>query len=191
MNQCEFNKAWIGQCTNARVIGTVYCEEHLGKVCSSCGTQATHECAETGQFVCGAFLCDDCEHFIYESGTNGGIGFNAEAPPEGFKSHCKKSEQVNKPWYEKEKEQVANKSGILNLFLELYKVYPASDKRHCLVYDTKTDKLLLGVVIDNEFETFSITEDELLDVNKLIAEIQSLYAEWIAIEKSGETDEND
>lgn len=93
---CKFIKAWIGVCDKP---GEPMCEEHSTTLCSSCGKAATHECAETGQFVCGAPLCNDCEHTIYEDGTNGGIGFNQQEPPEGMKFHCKKTEQKYEPWY--------------------------------------------------------------------------------------------
>jgi hypothetical protein len=56
--------------------------------------------------VCGALLCDECEHTIAEDGTNGGIGFYRTSPlPEGFKEHCKKADQVYKPWYVREMEE--------------------------------------------------------------------------------------
>lgn len=97
--QCKFEKAWVGQCKNDAVKGADYCNEHLGKTCVSCGAQATHECCETGQFVCGCDLCDDCTHNTHPMGHNGGIGFNAVEFPEGMKTHCKKSEQKYAPWY--------------------------------------------------------------------------------------------
>jgi transcriptional regulator NrdR family protein len=99
MEQCKFVKAWIGQCKKeANVNG--FCKEHIGMKCVSCGAQATHECEETGQVVCGAPLCDDCEHTTAEDGTNGGIGFFRISPlPKGYNEHCKRSEQVYKPWF--------------------------------------------------------------------------------------------
>lgn len=76
------------------------CEQHKDKKCRSCGAPATHECGETGQFVCGALLCDECEHAITPEGTNGGIGFFAlEKLPEGWKDHIKKTDQKYVPWY--------------------------------------------------------------------------------------------
>ena len=99
MEKCKFDKAWIGQCKN-EADESGFCEEHKGIKCVSCGAQATHECGETGQFVCGAPLCDDCEHTHCDDGTNGNIGFfRTAALPEGYKSHCKKSEQKYFPWY--------------------------------------------------------------------------------------------
>ena len=99
MEKCKFVKAWIGQCKNdADESG--YCEEHKEIMCVSCGAKATHECSETGQFVCGFPLCDDCEHTNCENGTNGNIGFfRTSKLPEGYKDHCKKSEQKYFPWY--------------------------------------------------------------------------------------------
>lgn len=97
-DKCKFVRAWIGRC-NKPVVSSCLCEEHAEIKCCSCGSLATHDCSETGQFVCGAPLCDDCEHTLAEDGTNGGIGFNAQKLPEGMNSHCKKSEQKFTPWY--------------------------------------------------------------------------------------------
>lgn len=94
---CIWDRAWVGTCGQPSVKNGC-CEEHQA-VCCSCGAPATHECSETGQFVCGASLCDDCEHTLHEDGTNGGVGFNMQKPPEGMKAHCRKSEQRYQPWY--------------------------------------------------------------------------------------------
>ena len=102
MRECGFDVAWVGKCRTMVENGTM-CDEHKDIVCVSCGNPATHTCSETGQFVCGAPLCDECEHTIYPNGTNGGIGFDQQPLPEGMKVHCKKTEQKFKPWYEKEK----------------------------------------------------------------------------------------
>ena len=91
--KCEYQIAWSGPC------GKENCAEHALKKCISCGEKATRDCDETGQFICGAPLCENCEHTITEDGTNGGIGFNAQKPPEGMSHHCKRSEQRYKPWY--------------------------------------------------------------------------------------------
>jgi len=97
--KCRFIKAWIGQCKNDAIEGE-FCKEHADLKCCSCGAQATHECDETGQFVCGAPLCDNCEHTIAKDGTNGGIGFIRTSPlPKGYKSHCRKDAQIYQPWY--------------------------------------------------------------------------------------------
>jgi hypothetical protein len=98
---CGFDEAWIGKCKEA---GDPFCAKHTGRVCVSCGAIAVRNCEETGQFVCGENLCGDCEHTIFPSGTNGGIGFNAEPLPEGMRRHCKKTEQRYQPWYAREAE---------------------------------------------------------------------------------------
>lgn len=94
---CGYDIAWIGRCKELRP-----CAKHQERVCTSCGAPSTRECPETGQFVCGEYLCDDCEHTIFPNGTNGGIGFGAQELPEGMKRHCKKGEQRYTPWYERE-----------------------------------------------------------------------------------------
>jgi len=96
---CKFQMAWVGKCKEPAVKNGM-CEKHSKLICVSCGAQATHDCQETGQFVCGADLCDDCEHTIAMEGTNGNIGFFRTSPlPEGMKEHCKKCEQKVFPWY--------------------------------------------------------------------------------------------
>ena len=101
MATCKWVKAWIGHCKEP-ADESGFCKEHKGKVCCSCGATATHDCDETGQFVCGFPLCDDCEHTIFPNGTNGGVGFNEQDLPENMKRHCKKTEQKFKPWFMQE-----------------------------------------------------------------------------------------
>lgn len=96
MKKCEFGKAWIGLCNEPTDGDNNYCEEHIAIKCCSCGNQATKECSETSQFVCGFPLCNECEHTIHENGCNSGAPL-----PKGLKGHCKKSEQVYKPWYKR------------------------------------------------------------------------------------------
>lgn len=95
--ECKFDKAWIGKC-KTETDGGEYCDEHKEIKCCSCGEKATHECSETMGLVCGAPLCNNCEHTICENGCNSG------APrPDGLGGHCKKDEQVYKPWYMNDK----------------------------------------------------------------------------------------
>ena len=69
MDQCKFDVSWVGRCRNTAVPDTEYCLDHLqdpeGKrwkgTCVTCGEQATHDCEDTFQFVCGAPLCDKPE----------------------------------------------------------------------------------------------------------------------------------
>lgn len=100
---CGFLEAWIGRCRELQP-----CKKHSGRVCASCGAPATQSCSETGQFVCGEYLCNECEHTIFPSGTNGGVGFNAEPLLEGMKRHCRKSEQKYQPWYAKDRVTISD-----------------------------------------------------------------------------------
>lgn len=68
---CKFDIAWVGTCTETNTIGSEYCKEHTGLKCVVCKERATNDCDETFQFVCGAPLCDNCEHTII-NGSNGG-----------------------------------------------------------------------------------------------------------------------
>lgn len=90
---CKFVEAWIGQCKKEPE--NDFCIEHSVIICVSCGKQATHTCDETSSFVCGAPLCEDCEHTICSNGCNSGGD-----RPSGLKAHCKKTEQVFLPWIE-------------------------------------------------------------------------------------------
>ena len=99
--RCGFDKAWIGPCQNP-----VPCEEHSDLKCVSCGEKATHTCDETGQFVCGENLCDDCMHVTFPDGTNGGVGFNMQPLPKDIpQRHMKKSELIYKPWWMRDREK--------------------------------------------------------------------------------------
>lgn len=61
MEQCKYVLAWIGECgKEANHEG--FCEEHSKQVCRGCGEKATKECPATLQLVCGAPICDKCEH---------------------------------------------------------------------------------------------------------------------------------
>lgn len=99
MGQCKFNKAWQGQCKNEAIEGSDFCKEHTGLKCSSCGEPATRECDETMGLVCGAPLCDNCEHTIQSNGCN-----NGGELPAGYKAHCRKGEQVFTPWFTRDDE---------------------------------------------------------------------------------------
>jgi hypothetical protein len=100
MKKCSYGLAWVGNCGKP-VVKDGFCEDHIGLDCCSCGEQATHECEETGQFVCGFPLCDNCVHTIAKDGTNGGIGYNASSLPKGYKPHCRKEDQFYQPWFAK------------------------------------------------------------------------------------------
>lgn len=60
---CVFYKAWQGECGKDPVPGTEppLCSEHNGEECHVCGKQATTQCGNAGQFVCGYPLCETCE----------------------------------------------------------------------------------------------------------------------------------
>lgn len=101
-NGCCFSIAWVGRC-NLPTHKSKFCEKHKGMKCCSCGEQATNECAETNQFVCGFPLCDNCEHTIHSNGCNSGGEL-----PKGLRGHCKKTEQVYKPWWVTKRERKDN-----------------------------------------------------------------------------------
>lgn len=73
MNQCQFDEAWRGKCKAPTL--ECFCDKHVAMKCSSCGAQATHDCSHTGQFVCGAPLCANCEGYTDTSQPSGGWGF--------------------------------------------------------------------------------------------------------------------
>ena len=73
MSECTYIMAWRGHCQ--AVCDGELCVEHLKRKCVSCGEQATNECNHTGQFVCGAPLCDSCEGHTDTGKPSGGWGF--------------------------------------------------------------------------------------------------------------------
>jgi hypothetical protein len=72
--RCKFDIAWVGRC-NAAADDSGLCEKHRAVKCTSCQEQATGECCHTGQFVCGAPLCDNCTGWSDNSKPSGSWGF--------------------------------------------------------------------------------------------------------------------
>ncbi len=89
MEICNFSEAWIGKCEEFKP-----CSKHADLKCSSCGEPATRSCDATSQFVCGAPLCEKCEHVLDPNGTTSRAG-----------THCLKSAQKFKPWYAQSPEE--------------------------------------------------------------------------------------
>lgn len=67
--RCKFSLAFIGSCNEP-----LPCSKHSATACCVCRQPATHECAHTGQFVCGFPLCDKCEGFVDETMNCGIFG---------------------------------------------------------------------------------------------------------------------
>lgn len=60
---CGFHEAWVGDCKSTDILDNGQCEKHQD-MCCMCGEQlATDSCGYCGQFVCGAPVCDDCNHY--------------------------------------------------------------------------------------------------------------------------------
>lgn len=74
MSGCRYVLAWRGRCCDP-VQEREVCSIHANIICASCGQQAVRECSHTGQFVCGAPLCDACEGYEDPSLTAGSWGF--------------------------------------------------------------------------------------------------------------------
>lgn len=93
---CGFNKAWIGACQHTVEKKGDKCPEHAPMKCCSCGEPATRDCGHTGiQFVCGAPLCDGCDHGAPEKGKEGWFNLGGGHHK---KELCK--EQWEKRWAE-------------------------------------------------------------------------------------------
>ena len=58
---CKYQIPWVGKC-NRPTIESNFCKEHSGLKCCMCDNRATRGCEETFQLVCGAPLCDSCNH---------------------------------------------------------------------------------------------------------------------------------
>lgn len=71
---CHYTPTYSGRC-DAIAGESGFCKRHEGKTCTVCEAQATHECNHTGQFVCGAPLCDGCEGYVDSSKPGGSWGF--------------------------------------------------------------------------------------------------------------------
>lgn len=59
---CIFRLAWRGKCGKPTDNG--WCNKHEALTCVVCNKKATRMCDYTGSgpFVCGASLCDSCQH---------------------------------------------------------------------------------------------------------------------------------
>lgn len=144
MDNCKFDRAWVGKC-KVECDGD-FCDEHKDKVCCSCGEQATRECSETMGLVCGFPLCDNCEHTIRDNGCNSGGEL-----PEGLKGHCKKDEQLNKPWYMKDEEPKENKEmTVLDLLV---------GRKMTIMTDLKVEVELEIKSVEQNSHTRQITPD--------------------------------
>jgi hypothetical protein len=87
MNNCKFDKSWIGKCN--KETENTYCEEHSKMKCGICGEQATHDCYETGFLVCGYPLCDSkfCKALHYIRSHNFNIDdYKDKLSPEEIKA---------------------------------------------------------------------------------------------------------
>lgn len=60
-DKCNWQIAWYGRC-NSKVITKGFCKKHINLKCCVCGQDATNECEYAGSLICGAPLCDKCEH---------------------------------------------------------------------------------------------------------------------------------
>lgn len=60
--RCQFSLAYVGRCDNGALPGKSMCSKHDGLVCRGCGAPATRECPSASSLVCGAPICDVCEH---------------------------------------------------------------------------------------------------------------------------------
>lgn len=56
---CNFKMDWMGTCKKPVLEGTEQCLAHYKVKCSFCGNTAFETCDFTGQFVCGAPVCDE------------------------------------------------------------------------------------------------------------------------------------
>jgi hypothetical protein len=74
MSKCKYQISWVGRC-NSPAGESELCEKHAGAKCCVCGGQAVEECNHTGQFVCGAPLCESCEGFTDQNKASGSWGF--------------------------------------------------------------------------------------------------------------------
>ena len=68
--KCKYNVGPGVEHDEHAVVGEKYCTHHLGARCVSCHAQATHNCQNQVENVCGCPLCANCEHVEIE-GRNG------------------------------------------------------------------------------------------------------------------------
>ncbi len=74
VGQCAYYPAYSSRCGLSATNGE-FCENHAGNRCCVCQQQAFSECNHTGQFVCGARLCRQCEGWEDQAKPSGAWGF--------------------------------------------------------------------------------------------------------------------
>lgn len=72
-DKCVFDRSWAGRC--GKPCHGKFCTQHENLKCVSCGEPAERECDYTGQFVCGAPLCGECEDVVADEGADRGLFF--------------------------------------------------------------------------------------------------------------------
>jgi len=109
---CKWNESWIGIC-NEPADESGFCEKHKVKVCVCCKGIATRSCDHTGQFVCGAPLCDNCSHGVPSLEKPGFLGLGGgHHPNEEVEEMIEKEYGVElKTAPEKIREQYFKKTG--------------------------------------------------------------------------------
>jgi hypothetical protein len=112
MGKCVFDKAWKGACGKPTLNNSDFCEEHDGLLCSRCDSvgeinQATHECEETSQFVCGTPLCDNCTH-------------DHNHPSGNWFHHCTKETAIKQQEEQKAKKQQEEEDNSVKLWYSYY-----------------------------------------------------------------------
>lgn len=60
---CDFNMGYAGRCKSTEIIENGQCKTHQNMCCMCKEQLATESCAHSGQFVCGAPICEKCNHF--------------------------------------------------------------------------------------------------------------------------------
>ena len=58
---CRFIIAWVGPC-GAPITDRGMCKKHAPLKCAGCEEPATQECPSASSLVCGAPICDQCQH---------------------------------------------------------------------------------------------------------------------------------
>lgn len=73
IERCIYDEDWLGRCKRQAEGDTLFCPKHKGYKCGICGEQATSNCPETMQFVCGYRTCETHKEQHLKSRHRGGF----------------------------------------------------------------------------------------------------------------------
>ncbi len=112
---CLLEVSWVGKCDKPSTNG--WCSKHENLKCCSCGAKATQDCDHGSSLICGAPLCETCQHSLDGDRHVTGAVYKEQTDK-------RKQEEVAVEQSRKSLEQRFNGEGIPSNLFELFKKDP-------------------------------------------------------------------